>query len=142
FVGSAWGNKLAPFTAQEVAKVRKTSRNFPTYAALVKASEYAPLPKAPEGWTVREVAQLTEPCTRLAGNGQGDIYLLSQRGNVFRIDAQTGGLEQRIRGIDYLEPDRGDVGSTGMTQDAEGRLWITCNRQLKDETHYIKEITI
>ncbi len=141
YVGTAWGNTLKPFDAAEVAKVRKTTK-FPTFAALTKASAYQPLPKAPDGWTVKEVAQLPEFCTRFASNGKGEIYLLSGHGNVYRIDAAAGALEPRIKALDYLEPERGDPGTLGMTQDADGRLWIVCNRQLKDETPIINEITI
>src|SRR3954466_5902579 len=55
YVGTSWGNALKPFDAAEVAKVRKTTK-FPTFAALTKASAYQPLPQAPDGWTVKEVA--------------------------------------------------------------------------------------
>jgi glucose/arabinose dehydrogenase len=141
YVGSSWGNALKPFDAAEVAKVRKTTK-FPTFAALTKASAYQPLPQAPDGWTVKEVAQLPEFCTRFASNGKGEIYLLSGHGNVYRIDPTAGALELRIKALDYLEPEHGDPGTLGLTQDADGRLWIVCNRQLKDETPIINEITI
>ncbi|HEV7405883.1 MAG TPA: PQQ-dependent sugar dehydrogenase [Chthoniobacteraceae bacterium] len=141
YVGASWGNKLRPFEAAEVAKVRKTS-NFKTYAELTKASAYQPLPKAPDGWTVKEVAQLPEFCTRFAGNGKGDIYVIAGKGNVYRLDPAAGAVELRIKALDYLEPERGDPGTLGLLQDAEGRLWMVCNRQLKDETPIINEITI
>ena len=43
YVGSAWGNKLPPFTAEEVGKVRATTR-FATFALLNAASAFSPLP--------------------------------------------------------------------------------------------------
>src|SRR3954462_2522055 len=102
YVLSSFGNSGAPVTAQEVAAVRKTTK-FPTYAALEKASAYAPLPQAPEGWAVREVAQLPEFCTRLAGGGKGDVFVLSQNGTVFRLDRAGGTVAPIISASDYLD---------------------------------------
>ena len=141
FVGGAWGNALKPFSAKEVAGARAGSQ-FKTYAELVKASAYKPLPKAPPGFEVRTVCELPEFCTRLASDGRGKtVYVLAQSGGVYSLDAASGALAAIIRAADY--PDVGDVTALGMTVDPQGRLLIVTNRKLtKDGPVYTNEVTI
>lgn len=141
YVMNSWGNSAPPITPREVAEVRKTTK-FPTFAALQKASAYAPLPKPPEGWAVREVAQLPEFCTRLAGGSGGDVFALAQNGTVYRLDVAGGAAFPIVAASDYLELGRGSVNTSGLARDREGGLWIVSNQRIATETPYQNEISI
>ncbi len=141
YVTNVWGNKAPAFTAEEVATARAKS-NFKTYAELVKSTAYQPLPKTPAGFTLREVVQLPEFCTRLAG-GEKAVYVLAQAGNVYALDEATGALTPIIKADEYLDPKRGDLVTLGMTVDGGGRLWIVSNQKLtKDVPVYTNEVVI
>ncbi len=130
FAGNSWGNLVGAFSAEEVAKVRATSR-FKTFDALVKASTFQPLPKPPAGYTVREVVQLPENCTRLASTPRrAGLYVLALNGGVHRLDPQTQLLALILKPSDYLDAERGGVSALGCTFDESGRLWIVTNQKL------------
>lgn len=141
YVGTAWGNKLQPFSAREVSEARQTTR-FPTFELLTKASAFAPLPKAPAGWTVREVVQLPEFCTRLARLGDGSALALAQKGNVYQVDGAARTLALRIPAAAYLEPERGDPVTMGLTLDSDGRLYIVANRRMAETRPMTNEVSI
>jgi hypothetical protein len=97
YVFNSWGNSGAAFTAEEVRAVRARSR-FPTYDALVAAAAYQPLPEAPKGWKVREVAQLPEFCTRMASDGTGKVvYVLQQTGGVYALEVASEALVPLVK---------------------------------------------
>jgi glucose/arabinose dehydrogenase len=139
---NSWGNSADPFTAKEVAAARKQSR-FATYDLLLKATAFQPMPAPPNGWKVREVAQLPEFCTRLATRGDGaPVYVLSQRGSIYFIDLISGALQPLIRTTDYFAQD-GDRSAIGMTQHADGTLyWVTNERISKDVELVQNEVII
>ncbi len=143
YAGNSWGNHLAPLTAAEVEKTRKDTK-YPTYADLLKATAFQPLPAAPAGWTLREVTQLPDFCTRLAGNGKGKVYVLGQNGTIYYLDQQAGAVAPIIKAESYLEPRQGDLVALGMTQDAEGRLWFVTNQRvtMEGEKFYQNEVII
>ncbi len=141
YVLSSWGNRGEPVTAGEVAKVRSTTR-FPTFAALQKAGAYAPLPAAADGWTLREVAQLPEFCTRLAGGGKGEVYVLAQNGTVYLLNRAGSSVVPIIQAGDYLAPARGALSVSGLARDAEGRLWIVSNQRITSTVPYQNEVAI
>jgi glucose/arabinose dehydrogenase/cytochrome c5 len=143
FVSNRWGNHLDAFTAGEVAAARTNSR-FPTYDLLVKSAAYQPLPTAPGGFTLREVAQLPEFFTRLAGDPNGKaVYALAQGGTVYSLDQQSGALAPIIKSDDYIDPKRGEFVTLGLTLDQEGRLWIVSNQKLTEGVpYYTNEVTI
>ena len=145
YVGSTWGNTIPPFTADEVKAVRAKTR-FPTYDVLVRASAYQPLPPAPPGYTVREVVRLPEDefGTRLAGDGNSPIvYLLTQAGAVWRLNADSGALEKIFAPTDYLEPKRGGINALGLCLGPDRDLWITTNQQVKQPNSYpLNEVVI
>lgn len=133
FVRNSWGNEGEAVTADEVREVRAKTR-FPTFERLAKESAFAPLPKAPDGFTIREVAQLPVQVTRMASDGQGRVlYLHAGAGDVWRLEPESGGLRQILRGRNYLEKRPGDLGDpinmAGMALDREGRLYIAANQQ-------------
>jgi glucose/arabinose dehydrogenase/mono/diheme cytochrome c family protein len=126
YATNSWGNSASAFTADEIRRVRATTR-FKSYDELVKATAFAPLPQPPDGFSVREVAQLPEFCTRLATRGDGQpVYVLSQKGSVFLLDASAGTLLPVIRAADYLS---GDVSAYGLHHAPDGRLYLVTNRR-------------
>jgi glucose/arabinose dehydrogenase len=143
YVTNSWGARLDAFRADEVRETRKSTQ-FPIYEELVKATAYAPLPKPPEGWTVREVARLPEFCTRLAGNGKGRVYVLAQSGRVYYVDQQAGAVVPIIKAEDYAEQKQGGLMALGMVQDEAGRLWIVTDRcvRMEGEKHFQNEVII
>jgi mono/diheme cytochrome c family protein len=143
YVANSWGNQQAAFTADEVRSVRAQTR-FPTFDALVKATSFQPLPQAPAGWKLREVAQLPEFCTRLASDGTGrTVYVLQQNGGVLQLDPASGALTPLIDPADYLDLKRGGQVALGCTVDREGRLWIVTNQKLTENVPiYTNEVVI
>ena len=145
YVGLSWGNKLAAFTEAEVAQARRKSR-YQTYEALLAATAYQPLPKAPEGWTLREVAQLPELSVRLASRGPGSpVYVLAQSGGIYQLDTASKAVSPIIRPDEYGISGQGEFGSTGMTVDAGGELWVVTNQRLgsdKDDSMYMNSVVI
>jgi glucose/arabinose dehydrogenase len=139
---NSWGNSADALDANEVAKARKQSR-FATYDLLLKATAFQPLPKAPKGWKVREVAQLPEFCTRLATRGDGaPVYVLTQRGGIYFIDFTSGALQPLIRTTDYFSKD-GDRSAIGLTQHSNGTLyWVTNERVTRDVEVVQNEVII
>ena len=138
FVGRSWGNAVTPFTADEIKAARAKSK-FPKFEDLAKASEYQPLPNPPEGYTVREVVRLPEGefGSRLAGDGKSTIvYMLTQGGNVWRVDWKADTIEKVIAASDYLDLSRGGVNVLGLTLSPEGALWITSNQEIKRDKEY------
>jgi glucose/arabinose dehydrogenase/mono/diheme cytochrome c family protein len=141
FVRSTWGNEGDAITADQVKTVRAKSR-FKTYEALKEAADYAPLPKAPDGFSIREVTRFTENPIRLALKpGSRDLYVLDGNGNIWKVDASSR-QQQVLRGEQYLEPKRGHPSTWGFTFDQTGRLFVTCNRQLETSPFVTNEVTI
>lgn len=141
FVRNTWNAASDSITPAQVAAVRGKSR-FKTYEALKAAADYAPLPKAPEGFSIREVVRFSENSVRLVLKpGSKDIYVLSEPGNIWRIEASSR-LTQVLRGEQYLEPKRGNVSALGFTFDKTGRLFITSNRRLDTKPFVTNEVTI
>ena len=141
FVRNAWGNKGDAISAAQVKAVRSTTR-FPTYETLRAAADYAPLPKVPDGFSIREVVRFTESPVRLALKpGSQDIYVLAESGNIWRVEA-NGRLQQVLRGEEYLEPGRGHPGTLGMTFTKDRRMFVTSNRRLDSRPFVTNEVTI
>jgi len=131
FVMNSWKNPGGTVTADEVADLRAKCR-FPTYEALAAANAYRPLPKAPEGFRLREVARLTDFATRLASDGRGGpVYVLGQEGAVWRVDTAAQKLTPVLSPSDYPDTAPGGFGTLGFTVDAQRRLWITMNQRLE-----------
>lgn len=142
YIRSSWGNTADAITADEVRVVRAKSR-FPTVEKLKAAATYPPLPAAPAGMAVREVARLSENPVRIASDGKGKVlYLLTQAGNVWRLEPATGKLKQIISSADYAEPKRGVISTIGFTLDPKQRLYIVLDRRLEGEPFATNEVTI
>jgi glucose/arabinose dehydrogenase/mono/diheme cytochrome c family protein len=142
YVRNSWGNQGNAVNAEEVRVVRSNTK-FKTYEALVKASGFAPLPKAPEGFTLREVVQFPANPTRLAGDGQGKVvYMLANNGDVWRIDVAGRSFRLLLRGARYTDKELGNVSSTGMVLDSQRRLYIAVNQRNEKVTPVTDEVTI
>ncbi len=142
YVRNSFGNAGEPVTAEEVKTVRARSR-FPTYEALMKASAYPPLPPPPAGFTLREVARLTDHGTRLASDGRGKaLYVLGQGGDVWRVEVATGKVKQILRGDEYIDRRRGGPSTVGFTLDAQKRLYIVADQRHETRPFVTNEVTI
>jgi len=135
FVRNSFGNSGDPVTADEVKTIRSNSR-YPTYAALVEANKYPQLPAAPAGFTLREVVRLPDHGTRLASDCLGKaLYVLSNGGDVWRVETANGQLKQILRGRDYLNPKDGEASTVGLYLDSGKRFYIVADQ--RDESGQI-----
>ena len=130
---NSWGNPGGRVSARQVREVRSTTK-YPTAERQALAMEYPPLPAAPAGFTLREVARLPQKAVRMASDGTGrEILLLSENGDVRRLDLSTGAIRPVFLAKDYLTRREGDLGGPlfvlAMTFDRRGRLLIAANQQ-------------
>ena len=139
FVRYTWNNSREVISAAQVKEVRSKSR-FKTYEALKAAADYAPLPKAPEGFAIREVVRFTENPVRLSLKGR-ELYALSEAGNIWRVEV-SGRVQQVLRADEYLETGRGRANPLGFTFDKTGRLFLAANRRLDTRPFVTNEVTI
>ncbi len=142
FVFNSWGNVAPALNAQEVKVVRAKTR-FPTYDALLKAADYAPLPPAPRGWALREVSRLEASPTRMASDGKGRVlYTLAQNGDVFRVDVASGRSRPLFRAKNYLDARLGEPMALGLVMDPKRRLYVVVNQQNESVRPVQCEVTI
>ncbi len=142
YVRNSWGNSGDAVSADEVRDVRAKTR-FKTYDELVRASGYAPLPPAPEGFTLREVVRLPDHPVKLASDGTGKtLYVLSNNGDVWRVDVASGGFRLLLKGARYMDKSLGSPGGQGMVLDAQRRLYIAANQRNDSVTPVRNEVTI
>ncbi len=142
FVYNSWSNPGGTFTAAEVAGVRSTT-GFKTFEALKKASGFQPLPHAPEGFVLSEVAHLPDFATRLASDGTGHhLYVLGQAGAVWRLDLSTHQFRQILWPSNYPGLHGAEFQTLGMTLDAQKHLWITFNQRVDSRPLVTNEVGI
>jgi hypothetical protein len=142
YAGNSWGNQVPPFNVEEVREGRSKSR-FPTYQELVDSAAYRPLPAAPVGFALKEVAKLPEFFTRLAADSKHEkIYGLAQGGSVYLLDPAAGAFGQIIKASDYLNLGQGDAVTMGVTVDKEGRLWVVSNQKRTESVPHQDEVII
>ncbi len=142
FVLNSWGNNGGTVAPDEVKTVRAKTK-FPTYDALVKACNYAPLPKPPEGFTLREVARLPANPVKLAGDGAGQVlYVLANNGDVWRVEVPTGAFKLVLKGDRYTDAALGNISALGLVLDRERRLYIAVNQRNEAVTPVMDEVTI
>ncbi len=133
YVLNNWDNPGGAVSADTVRSVRGRTA-FKTFERLKSASVFPPLPEAPEGFTLREVARLAQKGVRLASDGTGKtLFVLSEIGDVWELDIASGNLRQILWAKRYLEKRPGDLGGPlfvlALARDAEGRLYIGSNQQ-------------
>ncbi len=134
YVLNSWGNPGGGVSADQVKQVRSRT-GFPTFEKLQLASTYAPLPSPPDGFDLREVVRLPARGVRLASDGEGKwLYMLTEDGDVFRVETETGQTRQILWPKKYLVTRGKDVGgltfkTVGMAMDKQKRLYIAGNQQ-------------
>lgn len=135
YVRNSFGNSGEAITAEHVKRVRSTTR-FKTYEQLLQANTYAPLPKPPDGFALREVARLPEHGTRLAtDNGKG-LFVLGPGGQVWQVEVANGKLTQLLKPEDYIERSLGGASTMGMGFDKEHRFYVVAD-QRKDSGEFV-----
>jgi hypothetical protein len=129
YVLNSWDNPGGEITSDEVRQARAKTA-FRTLAKLKASSVYPPLPDPPVGFNLREVARLPEKGVRLASDGSGkSLYMLTERGNVWRVDIETGSLRQTLgEALSRTTPGDGDPCSSSLALDKENRLYIGSNQ--------------
>lgn len=139
YVGDAFGNRLPPVTAAEVAAVRAAAGDL---QAVADPNPYPPLPEAPPGFTLREVARLPTHPARLLPDGAGGLYVLHVNGDVWRVEPATGALREVLTAESYLVV-RGDPQVTGMAFDRERRFYLVdTTRVTRSRLDIVQEVTI
>ncbi len=142
FVRNNFGNSGDAVSSEEVQKTRSGSR-FPTYQALVEANKFPALPKAPEGFTLREVARLPDHGTRLASDGQGrELYVLGLNGDITRVEIASGQLTRILRGRDYIDQKKGSPSSVGVMLDPQKRFYIVVDQRNESHDIITNDVTI
>ena len=142
FVLNSWDNAGGAVSAGDVKNIRAKSE-VKTFEAAKAENEFQPLPKPPEGWTLREVAKMPAHIARLTGDGKGKtLYALGVNGDVWRVDIATGALKQILWGAHYLDLSRGDLLTTGFALDEQGRLWIASNQRNSKVIPNLADVTI
>jgi hypothetical protein len=125
------------------SKAVECDSHFPSLRALLAAHAFAPLPKPPKGFTLREVARLPNFPTRLASDGKGKVlYVLCTNGDVWRLTLKSGQLRQILWGDRYIDTTRGERLLVGMVLDAKNRLYLVCNQRNDKRRPIANEVTI
>lgn len=137
----SWGNRGRAIAAGEVAKVRaELSLRKENLDAMQAA--FLPLPAAPAGFTIRELAQTPEQVSRLASDGDpAHAFLLSTTGNVWRVETESGAMRPALRAGDYIS-NQNDINCMGLAFDRKKRLYISSNRQDRSGPIYTNRVTI
>ncbi len=133
YILNTWDNPGGTVRSATVREVRAKTAH-PTFESQVLALEYPPLPPPPAGFTLREVVRLPQKGVRLASDGTGkSLFVLSETGDVWRLDLATGAIRQHLSASTYLEHRPGDLGAPlfvlAMTLGPDGRLYIASNQQ-------------
>lgn len=139
YVRSAWGNTGDAITAAEVAKVRAALSSVDANAK----DPFAPLPKAPEGFKIREVVRLPVHGVRLATVPGADwIFVLNNGGELYRLEPASGNLSRLLTAKDYCDTSSGNIDALGMTVDSSKRLYIVTNQHVAEQPHHINRVVI
>src|SRR5262249_47333390 len=110
-------------------------------AAAAAPSDYAPLPKPPAGWGIREVAQMPEQTTRLISTTDGkSLYVLAAEGNVYQIDLPSGTPKKILDRAQFAG--QGAWQFLGICLDHDGRLYLVGNHFDLDARPQMNRVTI
>ena len=142
FLLNSWDNRGGRVTVDEVRAVRATTA-LKTFAALQAASDFGPLPLAPELFAVTELLRLPDFATRMTGDAKGRfLYVLGREGGVWRLELATRRLRLVIAPNDYYGKKTPGFSTLGITIDSQNRLWITANARRSDLVPNANEVTI
>jgi len=147
YILNNWGNAGSALSAAVIKDVRSRSA-YRTFESLQQATCYPPLPRPPEGFTLREVARLAQRGVRLASDGQGRVlYVLTAEGDVFCVETDEGQTRQLLSGKSYLITRGTDIGgltftTVGIAMDKQKRLYIAGNQQDSSRVPVQNHVTI
>jgi glucose/arabinose dehydrogenase/cytochrome c5 len=139
FVRSAWGNAGDAITATEVAAVRaKLAAIDPN-----KSDPFEPLPKPPAGFKIRDVVHSPVHFVRLATMpGVNWIHALSNNGELYRLEPDSGNLSRILALKDYADNSAGNIDALGLTIDSKGRLYIVTNQRVAERPWHVNRVAI
>ncbi|MEY2878312.1 MAG: hypothetical protein RLZZ15_692, partial [Verrucomicrobiota bacterium] len=139
YVRSAWGNTADAVAPAEVAAVRAQL----AAADPNKSDPFEPLPKAPAGFSLREVVRLPVHGVRLATVPGADwLLVLSNNGDLFRLDPATGNLSRLLTAKDYADTSAGNIDALGLTIDSKRRLYLVSNQRVAEKPWHVNRVVI
>ena len=138
YVRTSWGNTGDAVTTAEVAAVRAALATNPT-----QTDPYAPLPRPPAGFRIREVVKLPVHGVRLATMpGVNWILVLDPAGDLYRLEPDTGNLARILAAKDYADLSAGKIGALGLTIDSKKRLYIVTNQRVAERPWHVNRVVI
>src|SRR5207248_1292027 len=121
--------------------------------ALKAAAEFSNLPKAPTGWTIRELVKMPDRVTRVTSDGAGKtLFALCFGGDIYRVDLPTGvpasagmvspqpKLTLVVPASSYVSP--GENILAGLLLDKQSRLYVVLNHKDASQQIYQNRVTI
>ncbi|MEO7413757.1 MAG: PQQ-dependent sugar dehydrogenase [Opitutaceae bacterium] len=141
YVRSAWGNQSPAVTLADVAAVRAKI----AVEEKNQTDPFAPLPKPPVGFQIREVVKLPLHAVRLAGlPGKKWIFVLGSVGDIFRLEPATGNLVRLVAAAEYTDRTSaaGAIEARGMTIDSKHRLYVVVNQRTVAQPFHLNQVTI
>jgi hypothetical protein len=110
-------------------------------AAAAEPMPYAPLPMPPEGWSIRQVAEMPEQTTRVIATPDAkSLYVLALRGNVYQLDLPSGEPRKILDREKFAPP--GSWQFLGMCLDRGKRLYLVGNFLDFDARPQMNRVTI
>src|SRR5439155_8752590 len=115
-----WGGREGP-TTQHAAQV------FASFDQFIAANGYAPLPAAPKGFSIRQVAAMPDSPVRLISNpGATMLYVLCLSGDIYSITLPDGPPNKILEGAKYADGGSGQFLGIALAHD--GRMYLVGNR--------------
>lgn len=139
YIRSAWGNNGDAVSVDEVKAVRATLARD----AAKQPDPFEPLPTPPQGFKIREVVKLPAHGVRLAAvPGTEWIFVLSNNGDLYRLEPATGDLVRILTAKDYADVSAGGIDALGLTIDARKRLYIVSNQRVSTQPYHTNRVAI
>lgn len=137
YVRASFGNQAGPVSAEEVAAVRLQ------LVSTDNTKGYLPLPAAPAGMTLREVARMPVNPVRLAPTpGGGELYVGTVPGDLYLLNPATRNLARIVEGRSYAPGPALKFQMLGMTVDRKHRLYLVTNERLPGTPWQANLVTI
>jgi glucose/arabinose dehydrogenase len=125
-----------------VGEVRAGS-SFPTYEKLLAAAQFRPLPQAPSGFEVSELARLPDFATRMAGDRSGKrLYVLGQQGTIWSLEVATRKFTPIVSPTELSGDPKSACSTLGLTLDDSNRLWMTVNQRVPGTPWVSNQVSI
>jgi glucose/arabinose dehydrogenase len=139
-IRSSWGNRGDAVTPAEVAKVRAQLGDT---SGPKKPDPFAPLPTAPTGFKLRDLAHLPAKADRLATvPGANWLIVLTETGELYRVATDTGTVTRLFVAKDYADTGAGGFATLGMTIDSSRRLYVVSNLQFPQQPYHLNRVVI